>query len=77
LAKQVLKTRYEKLKSANTLVLIENDQSPSSKLWIKGRGVMRIFWLIGGWGKLVGWLAIIPFGIDQVYSFIAKRRHRF
>lgn len=75
LAKQVLQNEYEKLKGANTLVLIENYQVPSSKIWIKGRAVMRILWLIGGYGKLVGWLAYFPIGIDQIYTFVAKRRH--
>jgi predicted DCC family thiol-disulfide oxidoreductase YuxK len=81
LAKQVLKTHYEKLKDANTLIFIENYASRgrglSSKIWMKGRAVMRILWLIGGWRKLIGWLAFIPLGVDPIYSFIAKRRHRF
>lgn len=77
LAKEILKSKYEKLKKADTLVLIENYQRPVAKIWIKGRAVMRIFWLIGGFGKLIGWLAFVPFGIDQIYTMIAKRRHRF
>jgi predicted DCC family thiol-disulfide oxidoreductase YuxK len=77
LAKQVLKTKYDKFKNANTLILIENYQSRPQKIWIKGRAVMRIFWLIAGWGKLIGWLAFVPLGVDLVYSFVAKRRHRF
>jgi len=77
LAKQVLQNKYDKLKNANTLVLIENVQGPTSKIWIKGRAVMRILWLIGGCGKLIGWLAYMPLGIDQIYTFIAKRRHRY
>ncbi len=77
LAKQVLKAKYDKYKNANTLVLIENYERPSPKIWIKGRAVMRILWLIGRWGKLVGWLAYFPLGVDQIYSFVAKRRHRF
>lgn len=76
LAKQVLKTKYEQLKNADTLVLIENYQLPAPKIWIKGRAVMRILGLIGGFGTLVGWLAFLPIGIDQIYSFVAKRRHR-
>ncbi len=76
LAKQVLLEKYEKLKKANTIVLIENYRVPTSKIWIKGRAVMRILWLLGGWKKLIGWLAYAPLGIDQIYSFVAKRRHR-
>ena len=77
LAKQVLKKQYEKLKNANTLVLIEDYRGPSPKIWIRGRAVMRILWLIGGWRKCFGWLAYVPLGVDQIYSFVAKRRHRF
>jgi predicted DCC family thiol-disulfide oxidoreductase YuxK len=77
LAKQILRTKSEKFKNANTLVLIENYHNPPSKIWIRGRAVMRIIWLIGRWGKLIGWLAFVPIGVDQIYSFIAKRRHRF
>jgi predicted DCC family thiol-disulfide oxidoreductase YuxK len=77
MAKMVLKDTWKKYKDANTLILIENYRSSSPKKWIKGRAVMRILWLIGGWRKLVGWMAFVPLGVDQVYAFIAKRRHRF
>jgi predicted DCC family thiol-disulfide oxidoreductase YuxK len=76
-AKQTLGKKYDKLKNANTLILVENNPSYDPKIWMKGKAVMRILWLVGGWGKLVGWLAFFPLGIDQIYSFIAKRRHRF
>ena len=57
----------------NTLILLEK---PSGRIWTKGRAVMRILWLIGGPKKLIGWLCFVPL-IDPIYSFIAKRRHRF
>jgi predicted DCC family thiol-disulfide oxidoreductase YuxK len=76
-AKRVLKGKWKKFKNANTLVLIEDHKALSSKIWIKGRAVMRILWLLGGWKKLLGWLSYMPLGVDQVYAFIAKRRHRF
>lgn len=75
-AKNALKGQWKRLKNANTLVLIENYHSSSPRIWIKGRAVMRILWLIGGYRKLIGWLAFIPLGVDQIYSFVAKRRHR-
>ena len=75
-AKKVLGEEWKKFKNANTLILIE-DYHTSPRIWTKGRAVMRIFWLIGGWRKLFGWLAFVPLGVDQVYAFIAKRRHRF
>ncbi len=76
-AQKVLGKDWNRLKNANTLILVENYRTGLPKIWIKGRAVMRIFWLLGGWRKAVGWLAFVPFGVDQVYAFIAKRRHRF
>ena len=64
-------------KNIETLVLVENYHTSSSKIWVKGRAVMRILWLIGGFWKLIGWLAFIPYGIDFVYSWVAKKRHKF
>jgi predicted DCC family thiol-disulfide oxidoreductase YuxK len=75
-ARHALSQNWQFLKDAETLVLIENAHLVHKRLWIKGRAVMRIFWLLGSYWKLIGWLAFIPFGIDQVYSFIAKHRHR-
>lgn len=63
-------------KAMDTLILIEEATSSTPKRWIKGRAVMRILWLIGGWRKFIGWLAFIPLGMDQLYTFIAHRRHR-
>lgn len=76
-AKLVLKDEYKKLKNSNTLILIENYTAPHARIWIKGRAIMRVLWLLGGWKKIPGALAFIPFGIDLVYAFVAKRRHRF
>jgi predicted DCC family thiol-disulfide oxidoreductase YuxK len=76
-SKLFFKDRRKELQSANTLILIENYASADAKIWIRGRAVMRILWLLGGWKKIPGTLAFVPFGIDAVYSFIAKRRHRF
>jgi predicted DCC family thiol-disulfide oxidoreductase YuxK len=75
--KILLKGRWKELKNANTLILIENYATPHPRIWIKGRAVMRILWLLGGWKKIPGTLAFLPFGLDTIYSFVAKRRHRF
>ncbi len=85
--KHVLRERWKSLKNANTLILVENyassdapklrkSKQKTARIWIKGRAVMRILWLLGGWKKIPGTLAYVPFGIDSLYSFIAKRRHR-
>ncbi len=75
-SKRFLKDRYKELKNSNTLILIENCSSPNPKIWIKGRAVMRILWLLGGVRKLPGALCFVPLGLDAIYSFIANRRHR-
>ena len=76
-AKMLLKDKWNELKGANTLILIENYNSKEARIWVRGRAVMRILWLLGGWKKLPGALAFIPFGTDALYCFVAKRRHRF
>lgn len=76
-AKLVLKKQYKKLKNANTLILVENYATKKSKVWIRGRAVMRIFWILGGCKKLIGWLCFVPWGLDFIYTLIATRRHRF
>lgn len=75
--KHVLKQRWHKLKNANTLVLVENVHTPHAKIWTRGRAVARILWLLGGWKKIPGVLAYVPFGIDALYMLIARYRHRF
>lgn len=75
-AKKILQNRWEKLKKADTLILIENYASTESKIWIRGRAVLRILWILGGWRKVPGLLAFLPWGVDALYSAVAKRRHR-
>ena len=76
-AKAILKSKYDALKNANTLILVENYAAKKQRVWIRGRAVLRISWLLGGFWKLIGWLAFIPCGIDPIYNWVAKRRHRF
>lgn len=57
----------------NTLILLEN-YNTNKKVWIRGRGVCRIFWLIGGPWRLLGWAWCIPFGVDGIYRLIAMHR---
>lgn len=60
------------LRTLNTVVLVEQ---PSGKIWLRGRAVFRVLWLLGGWWKLIGWLYEMPF-VDLVYKFVAKHRKR-
>jgi predicted DCC family thiol-disulfide oxidoreductase YuxK len=60
------------LRDLNTVVLLEQ---PGEKIWIRGRAVFRVLWLLGGKWKLLGWLYPMPF-VDLFYKFIAKHRKR-
>jgi predicted DCC family thiol-disulfide oxidoreductase YuxK len=66
------------LKSVDSIILIQDYQTGCSQLFILSTAVFRIFWLIGGWGVLMGWLSFLPsFLFDWAYRFIARYRHRF
>jgi predicted DCC family thiol-disulfide oxidoreductase YuxK len=71
-AENIFLGNLSQLKNLNTVVLIEQ---PSGKIWLRGRGVFRVLWLLGGWWKLVGWFYEMPF-VDLVYKFVAKHRKR-
>lgn len=58
------------LRDLNTVILVE---APQAKIWLRGKAVFRILWLLGGRWKLVGWLYVMPF-VDLFYKLIAKHR---
>lgn len=62
-----------RLKDENSLVLVER---PGGRIWLRGRAVFRILWLLGGKWKFVGWLYRMPF-IDFFYRIVARHRHLF
>jgi len=65
------------VKQADSLILIENYQKPDAAMWIYGKGVFRVAWLLGGWWKLLGWVSFLPaFLYDWGYHLVAKNRHR-
>lgn len=76
-AKKWLADLPEQVKNADSLILIENFQTPKPKIWIYGKGALTVFWLIGGWWRLIGLIAFLPaFLYDWGYWLIAKNRHR-
>jgi predicted DCC family thiol-disulfide oxidoreductase YuxK len=75
LAERFLQKDLSSLKNANTLVLLEN-YTTTPRVWVKGRAVFRIFWLLGGKWKLLGGLCFCPIGVDWIYDLIARHRHR-
>lgn len=60
------------LRNMNTVVLFEQ---PSGKIWVRGRAVFRVLWLLGGGWKCLGWLYEMPF-VDLIYKLVAKHRKR-
>lgn len=57
------------LKKENSLILLENGK----KVWLRGKAVMRILWLLGGKWRWIGWLYRCPC-INLFYRMIAYHR---
>lgn len=65
------------LRHANSLVLVENYQSTGRRFWVESRAILRIYWLIQGWG-IVGIFSFLPgFLGDWIYRWVAVHRHQF
>lgn len=76
-ADQILSGPQKSLKAAKSLVLVENYDSTDRKFWIESKAVLRIYWLVGGWG-LIGIFCFLPSFIgDPIYRFFAAHRHQF
>ena len=62
-----------------SMILLENVGSSSERTWTQGRATCRIFWLLGGKWRLLGWPCFLPWFLlwipDLFYRFIAKHRH--
>jgi len=59
-------------KNLRTMVLLERGRGA----WIRGKGVMRALWLLGGAWKILGWMYILPkVVLDTFYLCIVKVRH--
>jgi predicted DCC family thiol-disulfide oxidoreductase YuxK len=68
----------EAVKNEDSLILIENFQSTQPKMYILGRGALRICWLLGGMLSALGILFWLPsWCVDWAYKIVARNRHRF
>lgn len=77
-AREVLKDLPERYRGEDSLVLVENYNSPEQKFYVLGKGAFRIFWLLGGWWAFIGWISFLPsFLYDWGYRFIARNRKYF
>jgi len=73
-----LKDLPEKIKNADSLILLENYQTNWCHLFVYGQGAFRIAWLLGGVWRLVGWPCFLPpFLYNWCYYLIARFRFLF
>lgn len=62
----------------DSLVLIENYQSPDRHYYILGKGAFRALWLVGGVWSIPGAINFLPSSLyDWGYRLIAANRHRW
>ncbi|MFT4551685.1 MAG: putative DCC family thiol-disulfide oxidoreductase YuxK [Chlamydiales bacterium] len=72
-----LKDTPDLISDLDTMVFLENYETPDQILHLKGKAALRIAWHLGGVWKMIGWLSFIPsFPFDIVYRLIAKNRYR-
>ena len=76
-AAKLLKDLPEKYKKADSLILVENYQTSQQRFFILGKGVLRIFWLLGGLWKILGIFSFLPsFLYSWAYRQVAHDRYR-
>ncbi len=76
-AKKYLEKLPNEVKTADSLILIENYRSSDSKILIYGKGAFRTLWLVGGIWVLFGWISFLPPCLyNWAYFLVAKNRHR-
>jgi len=67
----------ERVKTADSIILIENYQQTDEVTYIYGKAALRICWLLGGGWAILGILSFIPsFFYDWVYWIVAKIRYQ-
>lgn len=67
-------------KLGESLLFIEEFASASPRLLLRSQALFRLFWLLGGHWRLLGWLYFIPatrFFFDPLYRLVAHHRDRF
>jgi predicted DCC family thiol-disulfide oxidoreductase YuxK len=75
-AKKLLSGPYPQFSQLKTLILVENYRDKKhSRIWTRGRALFRIFWLLGGKWKSLGWLCYVPIGLNWGYDLVAAMRH--
>ncbi|CDR35111.1 thiol-disulfide oxidoreductase DCC family protein [Criblamydia sequanensis] len=67
----------DEVKQADSIILIEDYQGENPKVYLFGKAVFRIFWLLGGGYKALGVFYFLPAWLYNFgYRFIAKHRKK-
>jgi predicted DCC family thiol-disulfide oxidoreductase YuxK len=75
---QTAKTALKSPVQQDSLILLENYGEERSKVYIEGKAVLRICWLLGGGHLIWGWMVFLPsFAFDWIYRYMAKRRYQW
>lgn len=75
-AKAALKGKMAYMRKKNTVILIENAHKPPCLVWIRGRAVMRTFWLLNRKYKWFAWTCYVPLLTDLIYKLVASMRKK-
>lgn len=76
-AAKSLQTLPSEVRTADSLILIENYHTNKPEIYIFGKGALRILWLLGGVWSLPGAISWLPSWLyDWGYRLVAKNRHR-
>ncbi len=76
-AKNKLKELDEKVKQADSLILIENFGTANEKVLLFGKGALRIAWYLGGIFTPLGALSFLPSApFDFLYRIVARNRKK-
>jgi predicted DCC family thiol-disulfide oxidoreductase YuxK len=63
-------------KDRDSMVLLEDGKNQKN-IYFSAKCVMKIFWLLGGKYRLIGWMYFMPkFLMDPWYRFVARNRYR-
>ena len=77
-ALRYLKNLPPEIRFNDSLVLIEDYHSSHPRVYILGKGALRIAWLLGWPWIMLGWLSFFPgWMFDWAYRLVANHRHRF
>lgn len=74
-AAATLQSLPPELKTLDSLILIENYETPRQKIYVLGQGAFRVLWLLGGGWALLGWPNFFPpILYNWGYRLVARNR---